>query len=58
MISSYIVKSKLLILFLIHFCHTQEFKGFDDTILYKINWPGKDVTDQLVKVNMSKQLKI
>lgn len=40
----------LLAVFLINHCYSQEFKGFDDTILYKINWPGKDVTDRLVKV--------
>lgn len=51
MISSYIFKLNLLVILLIHFCHSQEFKGFDDTILYKINWPGKDVTDQLLKVS-------
>jgi len=42
---------KLLIVSLLSFCYSQEFKGFDDTILYKINWPGKDVTDRLVKVS-------
>lgn len=58
MISSYIVKSKLFVILFIHFCHSQDFKGFDDTILYKINWPGKDVTDQLLKVSCGKQFKI
>lgn len=51
MIFSYRIYSKLLIVFLLNFCYSQEFKGFDDTILYKINWPGKDVTDRLVKVS-------
>ncbi|XP_025413896.1 endoplasmic reticulum lectin 1 isoform X2 [Sipha flava] len=49
MLSVYSIKFKLLALFLINICCSQEFKGFDDTILYKINWPGKDVTDRLVK---------
>lgn len=51
MISSFNFKLLLLVLFLINVCHSQEFKGFDDTILYKINWPGKDVTDRLVQVS-------
>jgi hypothetical protein len=51
MLSVYSIKFKLLALFLINICCSQEFKGFDDTILYKINWPGKDVTDRLVKVS-------
>jgi len=44
--------------FLIHVCHSQDFKGFDDTILYKINWPGKDVTDRFVKVNRKCKLNL
>lgn len=51
MISLYSVKWVLFVVLFIHFCNSQEFKGFDDTILYKINWPGKDVTDQFSKVN-------
>lgn len=51
MISSYRIYLKLLIVFSLNFCYSQEFKGFDDTILYKINWPGKDVTDRLAKVS-------
>lgn len=57
MILSYRIYLKLLIVFSLNFCYSQEFKGFDDTILYKINWPGKDVTDRLVKVSF-KQLKV
>lgn len=25
-----------------------DFKGFDDTVLFKINWPGRDSTELLV----------
>lgn len=50
MISLYSIKSIFFFVCLIHFCYLQEFKGFDDTILYKINWPGKDAADRLVKV--------
>lgn len=51
MISLNSVKLKFIIVFIVNICYSHEFKGFDDTILYKINWPGKDVTDQLVKVS-------
>ncbi|XP_050431886.1 endoplasmic reticulum lectin 1 isoform X2 [Adelges cooleyi] len=34
---------KLILLLLVTFCLSQEFKGFDDTILYKIRWPGKEL---------------
>lgn len=46
-----LIKLKLFVLLMVKCCHLQEFKGFDDTILYKINWPGEHVTDQLVKVS-------
>lgn len=50
MISFYSIKPLFFFVLLINFCNLQEFKGFDDTILYKINWPGKDAADRLVKV--------
>lgn len=52
MISLYsVIKSKLFVVLLVNSCHAQDFKGFDDTILYKINWPGKDVNDRLSNVS-------
>jgi len=44
------IKWNLLVLISINYCLAQEFKGFDDTVLYKINWPGKDVTDRFANV--------
>lgn len=28
-------------LYALHFASCHDFKGFDDTIQFKINWPGK-----------------
>ncbi|VVC25220.1 Mannose-6-phosphate receptor binding domain,Glucosidase II beta subunit-like [Cinara cedri] len=47
---TYSIESKfMVILFIIHIGHSLEFNGFDDTMLYKINWPGKTETDRMVK---------
>ncbi|VVC39640.1 Hypothetical protein CINCED_3A018497 [Cinara cedri] len=49
MISCSIESKFLALVFIINIGHSQEFKGFDDTILYKINWPGKEVAERLGK---------
>ncbi|XP_050542123.1 endoplasmic reticulum lectin 1 isoform X2 [Daktulosphaira vitifoliae] len=44
----------IFVLLLVAFCQSQDFKGFDDTILYKINWPGKDAADLVTENEQNK----
>lgn len=43
-----IIKWCLVVCFIANSCCEVNFKGFDDSILYKINWPGKNGLDFLV----------
>lgn len=40
----------LVLCILISITHAHDFRNFDDTIIFKINWPGKSNTDFLVSI--------
>uniref|UniRef100_A0A4P6D8D0 Endoplasmic reticulum lectin 1 n=1 Tax=Rhodnius prolixus TaxID=13249 RepID=A0A4P6D8D0_RHOPR len=46
-----IIKWCLVVCFIANSCCEVNFKGFDDSILYKINWPGKNGLDFLENVD-------
>lgn len=33
-----------------------DYKGFDDTVLFKINWPGADTIQLVRTMNLEKQM--
>lgn len=45
-----IIKSCIIFCIIIanHIANCQDYKGFDDTIQFRINWPGKIDTDDMV----------
>ena len=49
---SHLYLSQLILVLLVYFDKSSSYdlKAFDDTILFKINWPGKTGADLLVKL--------
>lgn len=39
----------LVFIFILKVIHCHDFKGFDDTVLFKINWPGPLSEELLVR---------
>uniref|UniRef100_A0A224XEI7 Endoplasmic reticulum lectin 1 n=1 Tax=Panstrongylus lignarius TaxID=156445 RepID=A0A224XEI7_9HEMI len=51
-----IIKWCLVICFIANTCCEVNFKGFDDSVLYKVNWPGKNGYDLLENIHEAESM--